>query len=393
MSSKSLPLRPREVAAALRACAKEHDWREPPPGLAARVRSRDLTPVVHHAGLHGVATLAYLSLRGISGVDVEPLAGLEAEYLAALANHVRTLRDLGLVAGALEKAGVPWLVFKGPILSEAVYGRPDLRHYSDLDVAVPRDAFADALAALEHCGGTLLGHDWALLEAEGNSQLQISVGLGTVVDLHWHLLNRSAVRRSLSIPMKDLFASSRMVSLGGIEVRTLGDCDTLLHLCIHAALSGGVRLLWLKDIERSLARTSYDWDAVVHLAACRRARALIGVVLERARLALDAPVPVDVVARLVPSRMRRTADHAVSRAWLQHMTPSDSTAWAWWVKFKRDEIPAAASVLAARVRSRARARRAGGRRNVRKAAARRHPSAHGDRSRYLRYVESVRDDT
>ena len=57
----------------------------------------------------------------------------------------------------------------------------------------------------------------------------------------------------VAIDMDELFGRARRVSLDGPEVLTLDPADTLLQLAVHAGLSGGAKLAWLKDIDRAAA--------------------------------------------------------------------------------------------------------------------------------------------
>ena len=62
---------------------------------------------------------------------------------------VRTVAD---VERALGDAGVPTLVFKGPVLASLLYREGGLRSYGDVDILVPRRRFADAVLTLEAAG-------------------------------------------------------------------------------------------------------------------------------------------------------------------------------------------------------------------------------------------------
>ena len=142
---------------------------------------------------------------------------------------------------------------KGPVLAEHCYPAAELRTYEDLDLLVrPRD-FEVTIDALEHAGFDLVDRNWALIRDERRAQLHLRLPMGTIADVHWHLLNRGSVRRAFAVPTDELFARSRTLDVAGTTVSTLGRVDTLLHLCLHATLSGGDRLIWSKD---SSARSS-----------------------------------------------------------------------------------------------------------------------------------------
>ena len=106
---------------------------------------------------------------------------------------------------------------------------------------------------------------------------------GTCADVHWHLINRASVRGSFAIDMDELFARARRVSLDGPGVLTLDPADTLMQLAVHAGLSGGVKLAWLKDIERACVAPQLDWDSWCPGRTGWRVAEVVAVSLRRAR--------------------------------------------------------------------------------------------------------------
>ena len=91
------------------------------------------------------------------------------------------------------------------------------------------------------------------------------IGLSTPavsIDLHWDLFY-SQRDRAVRSPSEELIARSRMVDAAGLRLPTFDAPDTLITLAGHAARSGGHRLLWLKDIERTIAVDRPDFDEVV----------------------------------------------------------------------------------------------------------------------------------
>jgi hypothetical protein len=292
------------VTKILVACVREHDWSRPLQGLAELVADHDSDELAAAGRDHGVLNMVHLSLSGLEDVDPELRSLLEGVYRLNVAHHLRTVGELGLAARGLDAAGVTFLVIKGPVLAEAIYPRFDLRPYSDLDLLVPEPLVPAALEALERAGGTVPRHDLDhVLRKYG--QIQVQGRYGTRIDLHWHLINRQSVRRGFNLPVEELSERGRLVSVNGIEVRTLDAFDTLVHLSLHAGLAGGTRLISLKDVERTIAALNPDWAEVVHRARAWSAPDLVSVVLERARTILGADVPDDVLTALGPSRTWR----------------------------------------------------------------------------------------
>lgn len=217
------------------------------PELSAALRADDLTWLPHAAVFHGVAPALHLVLQRSPGASASVMRALESRYHGSVADHLGTLQDLGYLDGVLGSAGVPWLVLKGPVLGELYYARPDVRPYSDLDILVGPGALGAALDALV-AGGCRLGQPWPDLADGPPGEVQVELPSGRWLDVHWHLINMPRVRRCFAVDIRPLFDRSRRVALGQAQVLTLGPADTLAHLLLHGGLSGGDRLVWMKDV-------------------------------------------------------------------------------------------------------------------------------------------------
>ena len=188
----------------------------------------------------------------------------------ALARHLLALATLARLASALDAASCPWIVFKGPAVAKLGYPRPGLRSYHDVDALVAPERFSDALDALGAAGFLLADRNWGLVEETGAGQLHLELPGAAPVDLHWHVLFTKELRERFAVPTGELLERSRPVDLGGVAARTLDPCDTLLHLCLHAALEGGDRLCWLKDVDLVARHDPPDWDELVKARPAQR---------------------------------------------------------------------------------------------------------------------------
>jgi hypothetical protein len=151
------------------------------------------------------------------------------------------------------------------------------------------------------------------------AELSFQLPNGTALDLHWHLLNSRRRRQAFPLDMDAVLARRRAVPVAGLTVPALSEVDQLLHLALHACLSGGHRLQWLKDLERGAAATA-DWETVVARARASATGLPVALVLERARDVLGAAVPLEVLDALAP----RTGWRAVGRAATKAAPPQDS---------------------------------------------------------------------
>ncbi len=255
----------------------------------ARAAGRALPQLPRAARYHGIGAGAWLALRE-AGLPTPVAIDLERQYQRATLWHLLMLGQLGRVGAALDDAGIPWLTFKGPVISETLYPRSDLRQYVDLDVFVAPDRFADALEVTVALGATVIEHDWSRVLHEMKGELNVALDSGGVVDLHWSLLYDEHLRRQFSWHDGDLLARRRTVTLSdGCEVPTFDPTDTLLHLLVHACLAGGQRLGWMRDVRLAAAAPDVDADALLQRARAGGVDLCAGVMLRRVRQNLGLP--------------------------------------------------------------------------------------------------------
>lgn len=283
-----------------------------PATLAATFRGVDLRALPAAASFHRVVAFVRDRLRTLPYLDEDVAGDLERLYQLQVRDHLRSLHDLARVGRALDQAGVPWLVVKGPVLAQ-MYQRDDQRSYADLDLVVPGLSLRDAIAVLDDGENTIIDRNWALLRRNVAGEVHLRLAHGTTADLHWHLLNRAPLRRAFQVDMRGVFERARPVRLGAIQARTLGRADTLVHLGLHGCLSGGNRLVWLKDIERCLADEPPNWDEIVARAHQWRAHLALSAMLARAQRVLSVEVPTSVGRSLAPDGRWRALVAAADR--------------------------------------------------------------------------------
>lgn len=245
---------------------------------------------------HRIAPLAHVALRE-SAPEVAGL--LRADRDHALGVHIRAtilLAELGRLLPDL-----PWATFKGPVLSEAAHPVPGLRGYHDVDVLVdPRD-LREVSRRLLAAGWTVADYEDMLRNPRTPGEMHWVSPSGLLVDLHWSMINMAVRRERFAVHTERLLDRRVEVPLGLERAWTLDAADALVHVCLHAALTGANRLLYLLDVE-GLSRRVTDWDEVSARARAWRAEPQVSLVLARAHRVLGTHVPADLDAALGMSR-------------------------------------------------------------------------------------------
>jgi hypothetical protein len=213
---------------------------------------------------------------------------------SVLGRHQRALADLAGAKEALDGARVSHLVVKGPAVARW-YAEPSLRSSVDLDLLVRPAEVGPALEALEDAGFFLLDGNWPLLRHADVHELVLGTPSGGALDLHWSL-GPSPMTIDHSPDADLLLARSVGFDAGGVGVRGLGDADAVVHLAVHAAASGGHRLVWLADLRAALEATVPDIDELRSRAEEWGALPAVTLMLGRLRRTLGD-------GRAVPGRL------------------------------------------------------------------------------------------
>ena len=239
-------------------------------------------------------------------MGVEIPADLQRQQEVAALSRLTALHDFELLATVLGAIGVPYLAFKGQVLTTLV-GRDEWERPSlDLDVLVRVGDMERAVAALVDAGSVLLDRNWELMQERMIGEMHLLLPSGTSLDLHWHLLVTESMRTDFAPDHDAIFRTARSIELDGTDVPTFGPAETLVYSCLHAGISGGHRLVWLKDIERLVDYDRPEWDEVIAVAKAWRCALLVGALLGRTQRTLGLEIPDGVLAELVPSRVLRT---------------------------------------------------------------------------------------
>ncbi len=288
----------------LAAAVEHHRGGAAPSGLTDRLgAAQQSAGLVRSALDHGVGGLLAEAFR-LSDLDVP--APLVQELLAGSARHLRALDDLDTVGAALGPAGIPWVVAKGPVLASLWFGQPFLRAYDDLDVYVAPDRFAEAVAILRGAGASVLDTDEFLCR-HVPGEVRVGLATGGVVDLHWQPFFYQVHARRFPHGVRRMLAQSRpWTTDGGAEVQIPSVADGLVHLCLHAAVSGAGRLSWLVDVDRYLDAESVPPEEFRAAVESWDAGMAVAVVLARLDATLGS-APARALLRTLPTGARLTA--------------------------------------------------------------------------------------
>jgi hypothetical protein len=236
------------------------------PAILEELSRQRLVPLLGGRIVEAAGSRAPAAFR--RAVETETLAARQAGAVLELV----ALR----IAAALEGAGLPCVLLKGPVLARALHGDPAMRFSRDIDVLVARDGLGRAVDALAPLG-------WRPDAAAAAPVLHVRlVSEANVpdVEVHWrlHWYETEFAARALA-----------RAQPGPEWVRRMRKEDELAALLLYYARDGFAGLRYATDV-------AAWWDG--HAPAARRPL-LGGIVREHAALARALTASAVVVQRVV----------------------------------------------------------------------------------------------
>lgn len=233
------------------------------------------------------------ALSSASGVSLERCArthGLE-DYLASLpetpgvsklgqdimverlAHRMKMVAVLREVLLALKEDAVDVLTFKGPALSQLLFGDPFRRDYGDIDLMVRPAHLTRAYNCLKNL-------DFKLGPIPFSSPGQLRAlhqfckartlhrGSATTIDLHWRLLSQWVAFEPC---FETLWRARRTLDLApDLEAQTFGPEHQILFLAFHGSQDGWVKLCQLLDLTLAMDMIAYEPAKLYAQAGHRR---------------------------------------------------------------------------------------------------------------------------
>jgi hypothetical protein len=256
--------------------------------------------VLSAGGLHGVLPLLHLNLGRRETVPGSVRQALRERCERVARSNLHLSSQLIEIVDALERAGVPSLVLKGPAAAATLYGNLFLREFGDLDILVKSADVSRATEAVETLGfapwRSTSGAQEEVLHRVEYSRTFTRPADDLDLDLHWDLA-RSFFRGR--VEAEALWADTGVFDLHGRELRSLSPGFFLMALCVHGAKHGPFpwpRLKWICDVAEFVRGSDeFDWEAAVQRAqelGCRRTL-LFGLAVSRPLLDGRLPAPIE----------------------------------------------------------------------------------------------------
>lgn len=255
-------------------------------------------PILELSEGHGVLPMLRQGLKSACWDIVPQTIKKELDRLASesIRKNLRFTGELFRLIDKLQANRIPVVVFKGPVLSQTLYGNLSIRQFADLDILVKKVDLRRAEDMLICDGYAPQFADRAFRHAFLYYQKQyafLNEATGNCVDLHWQFS-----RRGLTFPVhaSEVWGRLRAVKVANRTVQTLSEEDLILFLAAHGTKEGWQRLIWIADFARLLQNhQDFDWSALVDRARQSRCSRSLLLAINLAFTLLNAPVPSNLV--------------------------------------------------------------------------------------------------
>lgn len=242
------------------------------------------------AAEHGVAGVLSRALRS---ADLPPPVQqqLGAAERTVVQHGLRLTGILGEVTQVLESAGVRLLAYKGPVLSQQLFGEPAIREAVDLDVLISPYDVRGAINALVAKGFTPL-RPYPPSAFPQLIRYRAEYGMtrdGVLIELQWRLAPHYF---TVPFDFESAWQKREVVTIGGRQVPTLSLEDNLLALCVHGSKHHWERLKWVLDVDVLLRKhPGLHAEAIAAKSAELGLHRMLLASLATCHLLLQTPLP------------------------------------------------------------------------------------------------------
>lgn len=242
MSSQLLP-NPSPEAELLLCCIRPRPFQ----AIVERVRSLlqgdiDWNSLLRLAEKHRVVPFLYHGLKGVclEAVPIEIASTLRTRFLENARKNLILTTELLRLLEIFKTEEIAIIPYKGTVLSASIYGKTAFRQVWDIDFLVDEKDFPASRSLL-------LSEGYTLKEANDREESFFHSDKKIEVDLHWGL---TPFYFPVELNFPRLLARTKSYPLAGGEVKSFGEEDLLIVLCLQIAKDCWERRLHIEHLAK-----------------------------------------------------------------------------------------------------------------------------------------------
>jgi len=203
----------------------------------------------------------------VSGSLNTLLPDLKSAYQAIACRNMLMSAELIRIMKLLETNGIEALAFKGPTLTQRLYGDITLRQFGDLDILIRKKDIYKIDALLKEQGYERL---LALTPIQEEIWIKYAHDMGLIhkqkgihFEMHWSFLDEDY---PMQVDLEDFWKKTQTVKINGHDIPVFTNENLLYYLCIHGSKHLWERIEWIKDIDLMVRGCEIDWEKIVQTA-------------------------------------------------------------------------------------------------------------------------------
>lgn len=263
--------------------------------------------------------LLYSKLNQL-GVEEEILGRYKGVYRKNWYKNQLLIEELKSLVAMFREAGIDTMVLKGAAMVVKYYDNLGQRPMADVDVLVPKERIADAIALLSSKGWkSMMQISYEKKDPQFFKRrpirkeffsIRASSGfrneLQREFDLHSHVLS-DGMDSKLDT---EFWQNSERIEFGnGLHSHVPSPSDLLLHAVVHGLRPGrSVNLRWIADAKFIIDKSEVDWDRLVSLANANGLHTQLAFGLNYLVELIGIKIPASVLSELSSDRISYRMD-------------------------------------------------------------------------------------
>jgi hypothetical protein len=243
----------------------------------------------------GLSPLLYQKIKTLDQKRIDPefRRALKTVYMENTARNMRMVNDLERICSELDRQGLSYIAYKGPVAGMLGYNDTAFRQFSDLDIMIRHQEFDRVLRFFAEMGfGFPTGFKKKVLDYTRKSWRDMGVSKGNLhIDLHQMIAKGPCFFR----PFDETWKNCVELKLNRESVWTFSIEDSLVVHAINNAKDGFSSLKEFRDIAGLINNwPDLDWDRVVLGAQRRKCLNILLVSVKLAQLFCGAVLPESI---------------------------------------------------------------------------------------------------
>lgn len=265
---------------------------------AARIE--DWNAFHESAYAHGVYPLVQNVLKTVPGVPENIQVLLKKTYRDIALRNMTMTAELFVIVEKLKQHDIEAIAFKGPVLSQMLYGAVTQRQYADLDILIDENVLSESVKLLSECGyhyehsADFFKNRFLLRNVK---DIVVSNPKKSVhLEIHWKLFMG---RLFQNVNHTQLLDRPEEVEIQGRAIATLHADVLAVYLLSHGSKHLWERIEWIADIDR-LCRIKPDisWERVEAMAHRMEIAPFVFLGMEVCSQIFGTPFPSDIMQRV-----------------------------------------------------------------------------------------------